>query len=520
MRDKEHTHVRYSYGLTSALLVGGAALTLITGYPAGAQVAQNDEGQMARVVPRAGAPESFADLTAQLQPAVVNISTRQRIQVSTGNPFAGTPFEGLFGNRGGNQPQTRQAQSLGSGFIISADGYIVTNNHVIAPQGRGEVEEITVTLSDGTELPAKLIGKDPSSDLAVLKIERREAFPYVKFGDSSQARVGDWVIAIGNPFALGGTVTSGIVSAVYRNTGSGGAYDRYIQTDASINRGNSGGPLFDMQGNVIGINNAIFSPSGGSVGIGFAIPAEIAAPIVQKLRAGQEIERGYLGIQIQPVAGDLANSLALPQNRGEFVQSVEPGQAADRAGIRPGDVVTKVNGQDVTSDQTLSFLVANIAPGTRIPIELYREGERRTVTATVGKRPSEEELAQSQMFNSESPEDGERPTPGSDSGSGGEALAQNLGLQVTPLTPRFAQQLGVAADSGGLVILNVDPNADVGQKGLQRGDIVVTANYRPVNSVADLESIVTQAKAAGRESVLLRIQRRGRPLTYVPVRLR
>ncbi|ANY18692.1 putative periplasmic serine endoprotease DegP-like precursor [Tsuneonella dongtanensis] len=518
MQDKDTTRVRYSYGLTSALLLGGAALTLATGYPAGAQVAQNDDSQMARMVPRAGAPESFADLTAQLQPAVVNISTRQRIQVSSGgNPFAGTPFEGLFGNRGGGQPQTREAQSLGSGFIISADGYVVTNNHVIAPQGRGEVEEITVTMTDGTEFPAKLIGNDASSDLAVLKIERREPFPFVRFGDSSQARVGDWVIAIGNPFALGGTVTSGIVSAVYRNTGSGGAYDRYIQTDASINRGNSGGPLFDMQGNVIGINNAIFSPSGGSVGIGFAIPAEIAAPIVEKLRSGQDIERGYLGIQIQPVAGDLADSLDLPQNRGEFVQSVEPGQAADKAGIKPGDVVTKINGKDVTSDQTLSFLVANIEPGTRIPIELYREGERRTVTATVGKRPSEEELAQSQMFNGDNQQEDNRPTPGA---SSGEALAENLGLQVSPLTPRFAQQLGVSPDSGGLVILGVDPNADVGQKGLQRGDIVVTANYRPVNTVADLETIVSQAKASGRESVLLRIQRRGRPLTYVPIRLR
>jgi serine protease Do len=507
--------------LTSALLLGGAALSLVTGFPAGAQVAQNDEGQMARVVPRAGAPESFADLTAQLQPAVVNISTRQRVQVQQGgNPFAGTPFEGLFGNRGGNgaQPQTREAQSLGSGFIISADGYVVTNNHVIAPQGRGEVEAITVTLTDGTELPAKLIGNDASSDLAVLKIERREPFPFVKFGDSRQARVGDWVIAIGNPFALGGTVTSGIVSAVYRNTGSGGAYDRYLQTDASINRGNSGGPLFDMQGNVIGINNAIFSPSGGSVGIGFAIPAEIAAPIVDKLRTGQEIARGYLGIQIQPVNGDLADSLDLPQNRGEFVQSVEPGQAADQAGIKPGDVVTKVNDKDVTSDQTLSFIVANIAPGTRIPIELYREGQRRTVTATVGKRPSEEELAQAQRFNNDGAQgQDDRPTPDA---SSGEALAQSLGLQVTPLTARYAQQLGVATDTAGLVILGVDANADAGQKGLQAGDIVVTANYRPVNAVADLESIVSQAKSAGRESVLLRIQRRGRPLTYVPVRLR
>ena len=510
--------VRYSYGLTSALLVGGAAISLITGNPAGAQVAQNDDSQMARVVPRAGAPESFADLTAQLQPAVVNISTRQRIQVPTQqNPFAGTPFEGLFGNRGGNQaqPTTREAQSLGSGFIISADGYVVTNNHVIAPQGKGEVEEITVTTTDGTEYPAKLIGNDSSSDLAVLKISGPKAFPFVHFGDSSQARVGDWVIAIGNPFALGGTVTSGIVSAVYRSTGTGSAYDRYIQTDASINRGNSGGPLFDMQGNVIGINNAIFSPSGGSVGIGFAIPAEIAAPIVEKLRTGQEIERGYLGVQIQPVAGDLADSLNLPQNRGEFVQSVEPGQAADKAGIKPGDVVTKVNGQDVTNDQTLSFLVANIAPGTRIPIELYREGERRTVTLTVGKRPTDEELAQSQLFNGDNQRDDD-----SSGGAQGGAMTEDLGLQLSPMTPRYAQQLGVSPDSGGLVILDVDGNSDAGQKGLQPGDIVVSANYKSVDTTAALQSIVAAAKSAGRETVLLRIQRRGRPLTYVPIRVR
>ena len=510
--------VRYSYGLTSALLVGGAAISLITGNPAGAQVAQNDDSQMARVVPRAGAPESFADLTAQLQPAVVNISTRQRIQVPTQqNPFAGTPFEGLFGNRGGNQaqPTTREAQSLGSGFIISADGYVVTNNHVIAPQGKGEVEEITVTTTDGTEYPAKLIGNDSSSDLAVLKISGPKAFPFVHFGDSSQARVGDWVIAIGNPFALGGTVTSGIVSAVYRSTGTGSAYDRYIQTDASINRGNSGGPLFDMQGNVIGINNAIFSPSGGSVGIGFAIPAEIAAPIVEKLRTGQEIERGYLGVQIQPVAGDLADSLNLPQNRGEFVQSVEPGQAADKAGIKPGDVVTKVNGQDVTNDQTLSFLVANIAPGTRVPVELYREGQRRTVTLTVGKRPTDEELAQSQLFNGDNQRDDD-----SSGGAQGGAMTEDLGLQLSPMTPRYAQQLGVSPDSGGLVILDVDGNSDAGQKGLQPGDIVVSANYKSVDTTAALQSIVAAAKSAGRETVLLRIQRRGRPLTYVPIRVR
>ena len=506
--------MRYSYGLTTALLVGGAAVSLITGQPAGAQVAQNEGSEIARAVPRAGAPESFADLTEQLQPAVVNISTRQRIQVQSANPFAGTPFEGLFGNRQGAQPQTREAQSLGSGFIISADGYVVTNNHVITAGGRGEVEEITVTMPDGTEYPAKLVGNDAASDLAVLKINADRSFPFVKFGDSSQARVGDWIIAIGNPFGLGGTVTSGIVSAVYRNTGSGGAYDRYIQTDASINRGNSGGPMFDMQGNVIGINNAIFSPSGGSVGIGFAIPAEIAAPIVAKLKSGEEIERGYLGVNIQPVTDDLADSLGLPKNRGEFVQSVQPGEAADKAGIRPGDVVTKVGSNAVTKDETLSYLVANIEPGQRVPIELYRDGQRRTVTVVVGKRPSDEELAQGQLFDP----DAEPEAPGA--GQQGGVIEERLGLQTLPLTPQIARQLGASDSTTGLVIGLVDPSSDAAQKGLQRGDIILSANYRDVSSLGDLESIVADAKRSGRDAVLLRIQRRGRPAAYVAVRLR
>jgi len=509
--------VRYAYGVTSALLVGGAAISLITGQPAGAQVAQNDEGAMARTVPRAGAPESFADLTAQLQPAVVNISTRQRVEVQTNNPFAGTPFEGLFGQRGGQgQPQFREGQSLGSGFIISADGYVVTNNHVVSPTGRGTVEEITVTMPDGTEYEAELVGADAQSDLAVLKIERREAFPFVRFGDSTEARPGDWVVAIGNPFGLGGTVTSGIISAVYRNTGSGGAYDRYIQTDASINRGNSGGPLFDMQGNVIGINNAIFSPSGGNVGIGFAIPAEIAAPIVAQLREGQEIERGYLGVSIQPVNADLADSLGVPRNRGEFVQSVVEGEAAATAGIRPGDVVLSVNRQEITPERTLSFLVANIEPGTRVPVELIRNGERRTVNVTVGRRPSEEQLRQSQMF-APGDEDSEQPsaTPGMSEG-----IQQKLGLGVVPVTPEIARQLGISADSRGLAIAAVDPNSDAARKGLQRRDAILSANYVELTTGAELEAVIAEAERAGRDAVLLRIQRRGIPAAYIAVRLR
>ncbi len=506
--------MRYAYGLTSALLVGGAAISLATGYPAGAQVAQNDDSRM-QTVPRAGAPASFANLTEQLQPAVVNISTRQRVEVQNMNPFAGTPFEGLFGQRGGQsqEPQYREGQSLGSGFIISADGYVVTNNHVVSPTGRGTVQEITVTMPDGTEYPAELVGNDAQSDLAVLKISRSEAFPYVEFGDSTQARPGDWVVAIGNPFGLGGTVTAGIVSAVYRTTGQGGAYDRYIQTDASINRGNSGGPLFDMQGNVIGINNAIFSPSGGSVGIGFAIPAEIAAPIVEQLRQGEEIQRGYLGVSIQPVTDDVAASLGIPENRGESVQTVVPDAAADRAGIQPGDIVLTVNDQEVTPDQTLSFLIANVEPGTRVPIELIRNGQRRTVNVTVGLRPSDDELRQQQMFDP----DAEEEIPEGDSGG---VAGEQLGIQVLQLTPQIAPHLGASPGTTGLVIGAIEPNSDAARKGLRRGDIILSANYSEVATPAALEAIVAEAASSGRDAVLLRIQRRGSTPAYVAVRLR
>ncbi|WDA42636.1 Do family serine endopeptidase [Erythrobacter sp. BLCC-B19] len=506
-------NVRYVYGLSSALLVGGAAISLITGSPLGAQVAQNDDSVMNRVVPVAGAPASFADLTAQLQPAVVNISTRQRVEVAN-NPFAGTPFAELFNRRGGGQPQTREAQSLGSGFIISADGYVVTNNHVISPPDtRAKLESITVTLPDGTEYEADLVGADAASDLAVLKIRSSKTFPFVKFGDSSAARVGDWVVAIGNPFGLGGTVTSGIISAVYRNTGQGGAYDRYLQTDASINRGNSGGPLFDMRGNVIGINNAIFSPSGGSVGIGFAIPAEIAAPIVEKLRSGQEIQRGYLGVRLQPVDEDLALSLGLPKKRGELAQVVEDGSPASKGGLKSGDILTRVNGKDVTSEQTVSFLVANIQPGTTIPVEVLREGKPVKLNVTLGKRPSEAELqAQAQTFD---PESEEPMAPGTSDST----IEQKLGMQVMPMNAAVARSLGIPADTQGVVIAAVDPNGDAARKGLRRGDIILSANYQPTASVEALLAQVNAAVAENREAILLRVQRRTTPPAFIAVRI-
>ncbi len=384
--------------------------------------------------------------------------------------------------------------------------------------GRVRSKSITVKTTDGTEYPAKLIGRDASSDLAVLKISAPKPLPFVKFGDLRSARVGDWVIAIGNPFGLNGTVTSGIISAVYRNTGSNTAYDRYLQTDAAINRGNSGGPMFDMKGQVIGINNAIFSPTGGSVGIGFAIPAEIAQPIVDRLKNGQAIERGYLGIRIQPLNEDLADLLGVAHNKGEFVQAVEPGQGAAKAGIQPGDIVLKVAGNEVSPQQSLSYIVANTPPGSRIPIDLIRDGKRMTVTAVVGKRPSEEELAQ-QTFGQErgQTEDPFNRTPQKQ----GEGLAEKaLGLSVLPLTPQIARQLGVADDTQGLVVNAVDPSSDAGTKGLQRGDVLLSANYRDIRTVAGLEESIRSAKAANRVAVLLRVIQRGRPAVYVPVRLR
>lgn len=491
--------MRYAYALTTALALSGAAAVMTLNH-AGAQTAQNEPGAIQAAAPRAGAPMSFADMVAKLQPAVVNISTTQRVQVNT-NPFAGTPFEGLVPQGpGGSQPVTRQAESLGSGFVISADGYVVTNNHVISAGQRGAVvESITVTFPDRREFKAKLIGRDVQSDLAVLKIEGNN-LPFVRFGDSRQARVGDWVVAIGNPFGLGGSVTAGIISATHRVTGQGGAYDRFLQTDASINRGNSGGPMFDLNGNVIGINSQILSPTGGNVGIGFAIPAEQAKPIVDTLMGGGAIKRGYLGIEMQPLTADLAEAFGVAKDSGTIVARVTPGQAAEKAGIRQGDVIVRVNNQDVTPDQTLSFIVANVAPGSRIPVDLIRDGKRQTVSVTVGTRPPEEELAQQQFDpedNNSGPQDGE--TMG----------AASLGIAVTPLTPQIARSIGADANARGVVVLGVDASSDAAGKGLARGDLITTVNRTPVATAADVSRIVAQAKSGGAKQVLLFVQRRG-----------
>jgi serine protease Do len=495
--------VRIAYGVTALLLFSGSAFALATGQtggpvPAAGSVALAQSG----IAPK-GAPDSFADLVEQLQPAVVNIATKQKVEVATSiNPFTGE-----------RRPVTQEQQSGGSGFIISADGYIVTNNHVIAsggPEGKA-VDKVTVTLFGGKEYTAKIIGRDPTSDVALIKIDATN-LPFVEMQSSQKSRVGDWVIAIGNPLGLSSSVTAGIVSALQRNIGAG-AYDRFIQTDTAINPGNSGGPLFNLQGKVIGINNRLISPTGANIGVGFAIPVEEIEPVIESLKKGAPPERGYLGIGIAPISEDTADALGLEKRKGEFVERVVPGEGADKAGLKQGDIVLRVNGRDVTPDSSLSYIVANIKPGTKIPIDILRETKPMRLTATVGTRPSEEKLAQGN-FNPDEEKDFKGDTGGADA----KAIREAFGFSALPIDPEIARQLGMPADSKGLVI-DVAGNGTAGQAGLRRGDVIVSANYKPITTVSGLAVAINEAKKAGRGAMLLGVKRRGAPTQYATVRI-
>jgi serine protease Do len=450
---------------------------------------------------------------------VVNISTKQRVPVRRQvDPFeeffrrfgGQVPDQGQGQGQGqGQEPQTREAGSLGSGFIISPDGYIVTNNHLIqGVNGTGTVDSVTVKLTDRREFPARIVGRDQASDLALLKIEGSN-LPFVNWGDSTKSRVGDWVIAIGNPYGLDGTVTAGIISALHRGIVGSGAYDRYIQTDASINMGNSGGPMFDMAGNVIGINSALISPTGASVGIGLAIPAEAAKPVIDSLRRGQQPSRGYLGVGLQPLDESIAASLGVPKERGELVRSVVPGQAAAKAGLQQGDVIVRVNGREVTPDETVSYLVANTSVGSRVPLEIIRDGRRQTVQVQVGQRPTEEELAkqagggveQNQALGDETP-----VVPGS-----------ALGLSLQPLNPQIIRALNLPENTKGVVVTSVDPNSDASEKGIRRGYVIVSVNRQPVTTPAQVLAAVDAARKAGRTSVLLLIKAGQAPEGFIGV---
>jgi serine protease Do len=515
MTPKESGKVRYAYGVAMALLLGGTAFSLATGQ-AGAQVAQNSPTVLA---PR-GAPQSFADLAAKLQPAVVNISTKQRVPVRA----QADPFEEFFrrfdpnqqqgdsgsGGAGGaqGQPRTREAGSLGSGFIISPDGYIVTNNHLVQGlTGSGVVDSVTVITTDRKEYTARIVGRDETSDLALLKIEGHN-LPFVQWGDSTKARVGDWVLAIGNPYGLGGTVTAGIISALHRGITGTGAYDRYIQTDAAINMGNSGGPMFDLNGNVIGINSALISPTGASVGIGLAIPAEAAKPVIDSLLRGQRPQRGYLGVGLQPLDENLAPSLGLPKDSGEIVRSVVAGGPGARGGLQQGDVIVRVNGQPVTPDQTVSYLVANTPVGSRVPLDIIRGGRHQVVTVAVGERPTEDQLRQ--VGSGGAIPNGPQTTPGV-------APQKALGLSLATLTPELARAANLPATARGVIVTAVDPNSDASDDGLQRGDLIVSVNNQLVTSPAQVVAAVDAARRAGRTSVLLLVKRGASPEAFVGV---
>ncbi len=493
--------VRYVYGVTAAVLLGGTALAIASPSTMAQDAMPSLVAQQsATVVPRAGAPSSFADLVSRLQPAVVNISTKAKVPVAIQiNPFSGE-----------RSPVMQDQEGGGSGFFISDDGLIVTNNHVIASDRGQVVSSMTVTLSDGKEYKARLIGRDAASDLAVLKIDATNT-PFVRFGQSSTLRAGDWVVAIGNPLGIGSSVTAGIVSAVQRNFGAG-AYDRFIQTDAAINRGNSGGPLFDMNGNVIGINNRLIGP-GVNIGLNFAIPSDSAVPVVDALRKGSAPTRGYLGVGLGPVDEDTAAALGLAKDRGEFIGTIQPGQPAEKAGLKVGDVVVKVNAQEVTPNNTLSYIVSNLKPGTRIPIEVIRDGKRMTFNATVGTRPPEDQL-QRPTFNPE-----EEKTIDEAQGTADDKVIRDaLGMAVEPVTPDIARAVGVDSNTRGVVISAVSGSSDAARKGLGRGIIIMGANGQPVATAAQLAQQIKTAKEQNRTAIMLNVRARGVDSRLIPIR--
>jgi len=465
---------------TRSLLLGAAAGALALSTP-GFSASQAPISPPPAVQ---GGVTSFADIVERVAPAVVSIDTTRQVPVRLPT-IPGFPFE-LFPDRDG-RPPIAEGRAAASGFFISADGYIVTNNHVVA-----DATEITVTLKDQRELKARVVGRDEATDLAVLKVEGRN-FPYVSFSNAATPRVGDWVIAVGNPFGLGGTATAGIVSAYGRDIGS--TFVDYIQIDAPINRGNSGGPTFDAHGRVIGVNTAIFTTSGGNMGIGFAVPAEVAERVTRELIARGRIDRGYIGANVQTLTSEMAESLGLGDRKGVLVAEVTPGGPADRAGLEAGDVVLRVNGRATENASRLTREVAAARPGDALRFELLRNGAPRTVEVRTALRPAERELAASPA-----PERFE-PDP--------DGAGARLGVVVAPLDDAARRREGVPAGVGGVIVRSVDPASDAARKGLRSGDVIVRVNQRPVARPADLSAAISAARDAGRTSVLVFVHRDG-----------
>jgi serine protease Do len=434
-----------------------------------------------------GAPFSFADLVERVSPTVVTVTVEEQLQQTAGIDPSQLPepfrdFFNQFGQGGGQQQQPRKAISMGSGFIIDKSGDIVTNDHVVE-NGR----KITVKLADGREFDAKLVGADKATDIAVLKVKSDKPLPSVEFADERQVRVGDWVIAVGNPFGLSNTVTAGIVSSIGRDIGNG-PYTDFIQIDASINRGNSGGPTFDLQGKVIGMNSMIFSPSGGSVGIGFAIPSSTIREIVDQLKAHGHVSRGWLGVSIQAITPEMASSLGMKDSKGAIVATVVPGGPAAKAGFHPGDIVLAVNGKSIEDNRDLTRRVALLPAGSTAAFTVSRNGQQHTVNVTIGAKKEDMQVASAggpQVFG------------------GAETTGEAMGLGLASVTPEVRKAYSLDGNVSGVVVTKVDPNSDAADKGIEPGDVVVSVADQAVHTPKDVQTRVAQAKSQGRKSVLV-----------------
>ncbi|MDB9707179.1 serine protease Do [Planktotalea frisia] len=444
-----------------------------------------------------GAPESFADLAEKISPAVVNITTSTTVARNTaprGVVPEGSPFEDFFRefqdrNRGGDggNDRPRRSSALGSGFVISEDGFVVTNNHVI--EG---ADEILIEFFEGMELPAKVIGTDPNTDIALLKVETDKPLSFVSFGDSDVSRVGDWVMAMGNPLGQGFSVSAGIVSA--RNRALSGSYDDYIQTDAAINRGNSGGPLFNMDGDVIGVNTAILSPNGGSIGIGFSMASNVVVRVVDQLKEFGETRRGWLGVRIQDVTDDVAEAIGLEKAAGALVTDVPEGPSAE-AGIKAGDVIMSFDGKEVTDTRSLVKTVGNTQVGKAVRVIVFRDGKTETLKVTLGRREEAEGAVPASQ-----PAEPEKP-----------AQSDILGLTVSEITDELREQLELASGASGLVVQDVDETSKAFEKGLRAGDLITEAGQQKLASIEDLNKQIEAAREAGRKSLLLLVRRAGDP---------
>ena len=494
--------------LVARVGLGATALLLLTLAPATAQAQRG--------------PSSVAPVAEKLIDAVVNISTSQTLKGPEGVPLPHVPkgapfeefFEDFFNRKGSRSPSDRKVSSLGSGFVIDGkEGLVVTNNHVI--EG---ADEITINFHDGTKLKVdKVLGKDTKTDLAVLKVTPKKPLPAVSFGNSGRMRVGDWVMAIGNPFGLGGSVTVGIISAKQRDINSG-PYDDFLQTDAAINKGNSGGPLFNMDGEVIGVNTAIISPTGGSIGIGFAVPSDVAVVVIDQLRQFGETRRGWLGVKIQSLTDDIAEASGIKESTGALVASVSPNSPASKAGLQEGDIIVKFDGKDVTTMRGLPRLVAQTPIGKDVDVEILRKGQKRNVKVVVGR-----------LSEDDTPKAGTKRSRGKDRLGKGNGKGKNkesstlggrsalIGLVLAPLTDDLRTKHKLGKDIKGVLVLEVDPDSPAKQKGVKPGDVIVEVAEDAVGSIDDVNKSVDKVKKAGRRAVLLRLEDSKGDLRFVAV---